>query len=544
MEDLKKQIKYAVDALKSQNIQEAENFTKKLISKNPSIVFLYNLLGLILVQQEKFDEALNCYKKGIEVDPNFAMIYNNLGLLYAQHKNDNVKAEEYYKKSIALNQKIPEPYNNLASLYKSMDRYDEAIDCYNKAIDINPKFVHAFHNLGNIYTTLGKFNDAKKSFLKAVDIDPNYSVSHRTLSRLIKYKHNDEHLIKLENLYNKININKKTEVKDNLDFSTDPGNKLRYGDVNSLNKINLAFALGKAYEDIKDFDKSFEFYNEANSLYNRRSNFSLENEKKNFKKIKDTFDENLYKKYNNSGSLNDSPIFILGMPRSGTTLVEQILSSHPDVFGGDERIFIPTILKKNFGSRDLKLYFENIIDFKEENFKKMGEEYINLMEIISNKSKRFTDKFPENFFWVGFIKLILPKSKIIHCYRNSKDTCLSLFKNHFPIGRMDYTYNLNMIVDYYNLYNDLMKHWQRVLPNFIFNIKYENLVNNTQDEIKKLLKFSQLTWNDKCLNFHDNKRIVKTASDVQARNKIYSTSINSWKNYEKYLGKIFDKLVS
>ena len=107
---------------------------------------------------------------------------------------------------------------------------------------------------------------------------------------------------------------------------------------------------------------------------------------------------------------------------------------------------------------------------------------------------------------------------------------------------MDYTYNLNMIVDYYNLYDDLMKHWQQILPNFIFNIKYENLVTNTHSEVKKLLEFSRLAWNDKCLNFHDNKRIVKTASDVQARNKIYSTSINSWKNYEKYLGKFFDKL--
>ena len=172
----------------------------------------------------------------------------------------------------------------------------------------------------------------------------------------------------------------------------------------------------------------------------------------------------------------------------------------------------------------------------------MGEEYVTWMKRISNNSKRFTDKYPENFFWLGFIKLILPKSKIIHCYRNSKDNCLSLFKNHFPTGKMDYTYKLSNIVEYYNLYYELMNHWLEVLPNFTFDIKYENLIINTESEIRKLLEFCKLSWNNKCLNFHDNKRIVKTASDVQARNKIYTSSVDSWKNYEKYLKEDFAKL--
>ena len=163
------------------------------------------------------------------------------------------------------------------------------------------------------------------------------------------------------------------------------------------------------------------------------------------------------------------------------------------------------------------------------------------MKRISNNSTRYTDKLPENFFWIGFIKLILPKSKIIHCSRNSKDNCLSLFKNHFPTGRMDYAYDLNKIVEYYNLYQDLMQHWHQTLPNFVYNIKYENLISNTETEIRKLLNFCNLTWSDKCLNFHDNERIVKTASDVQARSKIYSSSINSWKKYEKYLKNYFLK---
>tara|TARA_Y100000590_G_C15393388_1_gene890953 strand:- start:27 stop:839 length:813 start_codon:yes stop_codon:yes gene_type:complete len=267
-----------------------------------------------------------------------------------------------------------------------------------------------------------------------------------------------------------------------------------------------------------------------------------ENEK--FDKIKKTFDKELFEKYKDCGLIDSSPIFILGMPRSGTTLIEQILSSHPDVFGGDEQIFIPTLINNNFGNKDFNLYFSNIINFKKENFRKIGEDYISSMKNLSKDSLRFTDKFPENFLWIGFIKLILPKSKIIHCFRNSKDNCISLFKNHFPDGRINYSYNLDTTVEYYNKYYDLMNHWNKIFPDFIFNIKYEKLISETENELKKLLKFCDLSWNNKCLNFHDNKRVIKTASDVQARHKIYSSSINSWKNFEKFVGDKFQKLKS
>jgi hypothetical protein len=232
------------------------------------------------------------------------------------------------------------------------------------------------------------------------------------------------------------------------------------------------------------------------------------------------------------------------MPRSCTTLVEQILSNHPKVFGGDEQDFVSDLLIENFGKKfdNLKLFFEGVINFDKKDFKKMGEKYLSKMRNISDNSERSTDKMPENFLWIGLIRLILPNSKIIHCYRNPKDNCLSIYKNHFPNGKINYSYELTKIVDYYNLYSGLMNYWNNLLPNFIFNIKYENLISNPEDEIRNLLNVCDLDWNKDCLNFHNNKRIIKTASDVQARNKIYNSSVNSWKNYEKYLKKYFLKL--
>ena len=164
------------------------------------------------------------------------------------------------------------------------------------------------------------------------------------------------------------------------------------------------------------------------------------------------------------------------------------------------------------------------------------------MKNISNNSPKVTDKFPENFLWIGFIKLILPHSKIIHCTRIPEDNCISLFKNLFPSGRMNFSYNLNNIVEFYNLYIDLMNYWNHLFPDFIYNLKYENLIANTENEIKMLLNFCNLKWNENCLNFHNNKRHVKTASDIQVRSKIYSSSINSWKKFEKFLSKYFNNL--
>ncbi len=230
------------------------------------------------------------------------------------------------------------------------------------------------------------------------------------------------------------------------------------------------------------------------------------------------------------------------MPRSCTTLVEQILSSHSEVYGAEEVEFIPSLLKKNFGDKNPRLFFEGIINFDKDNLKKIGEEYIVKMRSISNDAKKTTDKLPINFLYIGFIKLILPNSKIVHCHRNVKDNCFSIFKNQFGSGKIKFAYDMNEIVAYYNLYENLMKYWTKLLPSFLYDIKYEDLISNTKIEIQKLLKYCNLNWSDDCLNFHNNKRLIKSASDIQVRRKIYSSSIDSWKNYEKYLSEYFTKL--
>ena len=516
MKNLQKKIQLLLNVYRSKKLPKAEVINKKLIDAYPSAVILYNILGLILTDQEKLDEAIEWYEKGIKIKPDFAMIYNNLGSLY-KLKEDYSKSENYYKKSISLDDKIPEPQNNLGSLYLTLNKHQEAIICFKKALKINPKFYISFYNLGVLYKNTGKLEESKKYLKEAVRLNTFLCMAHRTLSQITKYTTNDDHFAFLKKIY-------------------------KNSKINNVQKTHIAFALGKACEDIKDFDKSFQYYSEGNDLRRKAITFSSKIEKEEFANIKKIFNKDLFNKFKLTGDLNSSVIFILGMPRSGTTLVEQILSSHPKVFGGDELNFIPDLLNKYFNNKATRPLLENMINLDKDILKKMGQEYINNLKKVSRNSERASDKLPINFKWIGLIKLILPNSKIVHCVRNPKDNCFSIFKNFFANKSLNFAYNLDEISEFYNLYNDLMKHWKNTLPKFVIDVKYEKIIKNPKQQIKNLLEACNLNWNNNCLKFYNNKRPIKTASDVQARKKIYKSSVDSWKNYEKCLEEFFQKL--
>jgi len=525
MKNLELEIHEVVKLYKSGKFSKCEENTKKLIKKNPNVAFLYNLAGLVLNAQNRNDEALEFYNKGLEIDPKYAMIYNNLGLIYhnknALGKNfeaNIIKAEELYKKSLKLNPNIPEANSNLGNLYNLIGKNKESIKYHKQAISADPKYYFSYLNLAYVYISIGDFKEAKKYLNECISKNPNFSLAHRALSRITKYSQKNSHFIQLKNLYNKINKE------------------------DDINKMNLAFALGKANEDIEDFEESFFYYNAANSIHRTKINFSLEKEKYYFEELKNTYSSKILQKYNNYGSKDSSAIFILGMPRSGTTLIEQILASHSKVYGGDELNFIPKLINKYFSHDSINHFLQGIYNFDISILKKMGDEYISLLKSISMNSEKITDKLPANFLNIGLIKLILPNSKIVHCYRNPKDNIFSIFKNYFPGNKIKFASDLYETVEYYNLYFDLMKFWNNKMSDFIFNIKYEDLINNTDKELKRLLNFCDLDWENNCLKFYDNKRAIKTASDTQVRNKIYNTSINLWKNYEKFLNKYYEKL--
>ena len=511
MESLEKKIQNAANLYKLRKFSEAEIISKKLISKHPKIPFLLNLLGLIMMEKRDYKEAMYYYNQCIKIQPNNANVYNNLGTLY-KAKNEYTKAESYYKKSIELDKKIIEPQNNLGSLYIDQTKYEDAIICFKKCINIEPKSPISHYNLGIANISIGKIKDAKKHLEESINIYPQFYKAHRAISRIKKYSKKDNHINILEDLLKNLNL-----------ANTD--------------KIELSFALGKAYDDIKNFDKAFSYYEIGNKLRNEDVNFKSEREILEFELIKDFFIHCNYKKYKNKSLSDKTPIFILGMPRSGTTLVEQIVSSHPNVYGGGELNFLDQVIKKYFYVKGY-LSKEKLNSANADILHNIAKEYLYKIKRLSNKEK-ITDKLPINFKWIGFIKLMFPNATIIHCERNSKDTCLSIYKNYFTNSDLNYAYNMNNLVFFYNLYLNLMNFWKDCFPKSIKSTKYEKLIDNPKFEIKKIISYCNLDWNKKCLEFYNNSRPINTASDIQARSKIYKSSINSWKKYDKFIAKHF-----
>ena len=304
-------------------------------------------------------------------------------------------------------------------------------------------------------------------------------------------------------------------------------------------KSYIFFSLGKAYENIGDYDESFKFYKKANQLRRRKIYYSLEKENKLKKYIVQNFNQKNINKLKKFGHKSNSNIFVLGMPRSGTSLVEQILATHSNVYGAGEITFLQNTVQNYFMSK--KKYLD-LNEIKIENIYNAGKYYDdNVSKIFKNK-KNIVNKLPANFKWIGLIKMILPNSKIIHCKRNPADICLSIFQQNFYTLGNEYSFNLEEIVEYYNNYLKFMSHWQTIFMKDIYHLNYENLIHNQKVETKKLLKFCSLSWENKCMEFAKTKRIVRTSSHSQVRKKIYPTSIEKWKKYKSHLNKYLKKL--
>ncbi len=516
MENLKKEAE--IEAQIILNYFQAEDFVsgeikaKKLIKKFPNYQAVYNLLGLCLQSQKKYSEAIKYYNIAIQNNPNFFIAINNLGLTY--HNMGNLKnAQSYYERAIEINSRFTHPISNLANVKKELNNFEEAIKWYKRALSIDNKLYIVHYNLGMAYQALGKFDESKKQFELVLKINPKFTKADRSLSISLKYDIHNPHLKSMEN-----------KIKDKS--------------LNNFEKIELYFGLGKAYEDMKDYKKSFENYILGNKIKRDTIKYQINDDIKLFENIKNSFSNIDFRNLENIGNKSNKIIFILGMPRSGTTLVEQIIANHKNVYGAGELKDLTEIIRENF-LVDNKIKFPEKFNTKNETFfNNMGTNYLENLDRYNTNKNYITDKAPLNFRWIGLIKLILPNSKIIHCTRDSRDNCLSLFKNIFE-GQLNFSYNLEEVGKFHKLYQNLMKFWKQLMPDFIYDISYEKLVKNQESESRKLLDFCNLDWDKNCLTFYKNKRGIVTASFAQARKPIYKNSVKSWQKYESELSPLF-----
>jgi len=487
--------------------------SKKAIKKYPNISIFYNLLGLALSSIGKFDDSKMVLEKGHKINPNDLAIINNLANTYKNTYHFE-KSEELYKLSISKQKDYFNSYVNYGNLKRDLNKFDEAIKLYKEALVYNKKISAVYYSLSMAYQSLGKFTEAEDYANKTIEIEKKYTKADLLISRSRKYTSNDKHLKEMQN-------------------------KLKNIELNVSEKIDLNFALAKAYEDLGDINKTFQCLKEGNKLKRDSVQFNLSAEKKTFEDIKKIFTEINFEEFKNEDPKDKKIIFILGMPRSGTTLVEQIISSHSCVYGSGELPYLTTIIKNKFmNDKKLSTQAINKIFEDKKELSEISRQYYSYLDNYQISEKYFTDKAPLNFMWIGFIKILFPNAIIIHCKRNSKDNCVSLYKNIFE-GGINFCYTENELAEYYNLYSQLMKFWEKCLPGKFLNVEYEKIVINPKSEIKRILDYCDLDWEENCLNFSSNNTPIKTASVGQARNSIYSSSLKSFSKYEGYLKDLF-----
>jgi len=512
-------MKKLIQLFNQKKYDEIINITKKNYDENNfENQTIINFYGLALQAKGQTKLSILVFKKLLKKNSTSHIFLNNLGTSY-YNEGDFQSAELYFKKSIDISPKYFPPYLNLKKIYLEIQKPKKALNILLKALDVanDIEKIQFFFEIAKIYRAIGDFEEAKKIINKILILDSNNSRAHKFLSTITNYAFdNNNHLQQLEKIL-------KLDKLSNQDY------------------INIYFALGKAYEQKLEIDKSALFYKKANFITNKIVDYNNFDQIKLIDEIRSFFDQitsyELFKKKPNGIKI----IFICGMPRSGSTLVEQIISSHKLVKATGENNYLSSIINKKYilkNSINNKKLSTDLSDLNN----LIESEYFSKNLIRNSGYKIFTDKTFQNFYWIGFIKLFFPNSIIINTVRNFKDNAFSIYKNSFSHKIMDWGYNEQNIVNYFRNYQNLMNYWNYKFPNFIHQINYEKIVSNPLFEINYLLKVCGLEFDENCLEFYKNNNSVFTTSNVQVRSKITTKAVNSHKKFYIYLSNFFDDL--
>ena len=495
-------------------LDESVESYKRAIAINPNYARAYFNLGnaiheLSLKGFGHLDDPINIYEKSLSIDPNYAEAHNNLGIANRVIGRLD-EAGKNFDKALSINPDFISATNCRGLLHQDMGQHDDAIKFYDKALQLDSNFVDAINNLGLVYREKNQIKDAIKAFEKAIKLNPNFANAYYNLIHGIKeYQATDKQVKAINSLLEAENLSQD-------------------------DRIVLNFTLAKVNEDLGKNKTFFKYLNEANKLRREKLNYSFgQSQDQNlFNEIKNIFNDKLPLIFENNldQSTSIKPIFIVGMPRSGTSLVEQIISSHPEVYGAGElnaigRLCVPLVLNKSSSSSN-KLSDEA---------KLIRRNYLDLLARFDSQESVITDKAPLNFRFIGHILSAFPEAKIIHLKRDPIAICWSIYKSNWSGLGNSFSYNMDDLVNYYGLYENLMEFWHQKFPEKIYDINYEKLTTHQEPESKKLIKYCGLDWDKNCLEFYKNTRVVKTASSLQVRQKMYQGSSEAWKEYESYI---------
>lgn len=486
-----------------------ENYRKALALK-PDFVEAHCNLGLVLMEQGKLDAAVESCRRALALKPDFAEAYNNLGnALKDQCKLEAATA--CYRQALKLKPDLAEVHSNLGNALQEQGEPEEAIESFRKALALKPDDVDAHIGLGRVYQDTGQFTTAKVHLDQALALKPDHPVAWSALAFLRKM------------------------TTDDLPWAEKAQRLLLESGLKPREEMRLCHALGKYCDDTRRYEEAFKHYERANKL---KRHLAGPFDRDGFRRFVDMIisahaPEIMQRQA--GGSTSRRPLFIVGMPRSGTSLTEQILASHPEVFGAGELRFWAQQAHSHLSTmsswhRDTPLLQDIAAQCEAE------------LQCHSATALRVVDKMPDNFLNLGLIHAVFPQARILHTRRNPVDTCLSIYFQNFASGHA-YANDLDDLAFYYREYHRLMAHWHAVLPpEVLLDVPYEALIEDQEGWSRRIIEFIGLEWDERCLDFHETERKVGTASNWQVRQKIYKTSKERWRNYEKFLGPLLDAL--
>ena len=469
----------------------------------------YNL-GVTLKAQNNLEEAETSYRQAISIKPDFAEAHSNLGNTLKELGRLD-EAEVSYNQAIALKSDYAEAHYNLGIALQELGRLAEAEASCNQAIALKPDYAEAHYNLGITLQELGRLDEAEASCNQAIAFKPDYAEAHRNLTSMKKFDGQDEQYSKMLELY----FDEK---------------------ISEEKRCHINFGLAKACEDLGNFEQAFAHYSEGNELRKKLLNYDINQDLELFRQIKSYYpriEQNSLEPHKLSKDL--TPIFIVGMPRSGTTLVEQIISSHSKVTGAGELYYAA-----QFGT----VIANGCSEANDEVLLEFRHKYLEKLKNVSKNNLIVTDKMPQNFLYIGLLAAAFPEAKIIHVKRNPAAVCWANYKQYFASKNLGYCYALDDIINYYSLYENLIEFWTNKLGKRIYNLDYELLTVNQERETRQLINYLGLDWDEKCLSPESNTRSVATASNVQIREKVYQGSSKQWKKYQPFLDGALDGLQS
>ncbi len=570
----------------AKRFEDAVVSLRRVADLRPELAPIHSNLGLALARLKRFEAAAASYRRALELQPELAAAHNNLAMALRE-SGQLTEALVHYQRAIDLKPEVAEVHHNLGNALKNLQQFEPALAAYRRAIALRGNFAEAHNNLGVVLMELDRPDEAEASFRRAIEAEPDSAIAHNHLGTALAdldrfaealecnrralerdpgfaAAHNNRGLALLE-------IGQRAQAKESFEKAIGANPQMAEAHYNRIRTTQgppgehdtatleamiaaadrtpadlswLHFALGTAYEAQGRFEEAFANFQTASRLRREWLDYDEAACGDRFHRIPRVFTRSVMEQWAGCGSESDLPIFIVGVARSGTTLIEQILASHPQVHGAGERPHLDKLLAAvRLADGSSGQFPECVAAFQSADFRLLGDAYVDLLRAHHASAARITDKYLTNYANIGLIRLTLPHARILHVRREPIDACISAFCLPFRGNAHAHSYELGELGRHYRLYGDLMEHWRQVLPEgAMLEIRYEDLVDDMEGSVRRILDYCGLAWDERCLAFHETERPVKTASATQVRQKIYRSSIGRWQRYRAHLDPLIEAL--